>query len=354
MKPYRPHLFVALALLLGVATGARSAPIPNERISADAKWLIHADLDGFRASQAGQYVQKTMLNEALEGLSGQLKFDVPALMQKFKSVTAYGTDFAKDPQANLASAVLIIQTDDEAQKIVEGALAAQLLADEEGKGPLKKLQTEPYPLYNVGKDLYGAILPNGVITLGKSRERIEFAREVLIGKAPSLKGSKSFADFPAAPDALILLGVAEGFNDAMPSLPQAKVLKMADGARIVLGEKQDRIFAEVSLKGKTTEVVGQIQQVLQGLVALASLGQPEDKDLAELVKGIKVTANDKVVSVGVGFPVARALEKLAEHKDHQDRPVKKTKTAKRKAKPQPVESEEAEPPPPPTKKADAK
>lgn len=353
MKRNRPHILVVLALLLGIATGARSAPLSKEQVSAEAKWLIHADLESFRASQTGQYVQKKMLDEMLENLSAQLKFDVPALAQKLKSITAYGTDFKKDPQANLSSAVLIIQTDSEAQKIIEGALAAQLLADTEG--PVKKLQTEPYPLYSVGKELFGAIQPNGIVTLAKSREQIERSHAVLSGKAANLKGSKSFADFPAVTDTFIFLGVAEGFNEAGLIPPQAKVLQMADGARIVLGEKQERVFANVAIKGKTTEVVGQIQQVLQGLVALGSLGQPEDKDLSELVKGIKVAASDKVVSVGVEFPVARALERLAEQSEgHHDRPAKKTKTAKRKAKPQPVESEEAQPPPPPTKQADAK
>ncbi len=301
---------VGLAWFLTFSGVGSASPLPRQRIPADAKWLFHADLVGFRASQIGHYVQTNFLSGPLKEVSSNLKFDAEALLRKVTSVTAYGSDFKKnDPEASLTSGVLILQTDTETQQIVEGALAAQLLANT--NSPLKKLQTQPYPLYAVGKDLFGAIQPEGVILLGKSRERINQATQVLGGKLPNLSGGQGFTDFPATSDSFVFLGVAEGFNQLIDLPPQVKVLQMADGVRIVLGEKAELLFVDLALKSKSAEIVTQIQQVLQGIVALFSLGAPENQDLSELVRSTKVTAADKIVAVGMQFPVAKALALIA-------------------------------------------
>ena len=317
-----------LACFLTFSDLASASPLPRQRIPADAKWLFHADLVGFRASQIGHYVQTNFLSGPLKEVSSNLKFDAEALLRTVTSVTAYGSDFKKnDPEASLTTGVLILQTDAETQQIVEGALAAQLLANT--NSPLKKLQTQPYPLYAVGKDLFGAIQPDGVILLGKSRERIDQATQVLEGKLPSLLGGKAFTDFPATSDSFVFLGVAEGFDQLLELPPQAKVLHMADGLRIVLGENADVLFADLALKSKTQEVVTQIQQVLQGLIALFSLGAPENQDLSELVRSTKVTTADKVVAVGMQFPVAKALALIAKGgQQDSDTPKPERKSSK--------------------------
>lgn len=321
--------FVAVLALSGVVS---ATSLPRERISADAKWLLHTDLAAFRASQLGGYVQSNFLTEPLKQMSSNLKFDTEALLQKFSSITAYGSGFNKqDPQASLSTGVLVLQTDAQGQQIVEGTLAAQLLADT--NSPLKKLQTQPYPLYAVGTDLYGAIQPNGVILLGKSRERIDHASQVLAGKLPSLKDGKQFADFPVSSDSYLFVGIAADFNELADIPPQAKVLQMADGIRISLGEKAELLVAELALKSKSQEVVVQIQQVLQGIVALVSLGQPENQDLVELVRNTKVTTVDQFVAVAMKFPVAKALTYLTQMgRSDADAPKTSTKAGKVKAK----------------------
>jgi len=325
-----PRFGLACVLILSGMVSA--APLPRERISAEAKWIIHADLVGLRASQLGGYLQTNFLNEHLKEISSSLKFDAGALAEKVASITAYGSGFKKqDPHASLSTGVLLIQTDAETQKIVEGALAAQLLAVT--NGPVKKLQVQPYPLYAVGTDLYGAIHPTGIILVGKSRERIDEAAQVLGGKLPSLKDRKEFADFPVSADSYFFLGIAADFNELADIPPEARVLQMADGVRLTLGEKSESLVAELALKSKSTEVVNQIQQVLQGIVALFSLGQPENQDIMELVRNTKVTTLDQFVAVGVKFPVAKALTLIGQmNAPDAPAPKKPAKTGKKKQK----------------------
>jgi hypothetical protein len=89
---------------------------------------------------------------------------------------------------------------------------------------------------------------------------------------------------------------------------------LADGGRVVLGENADQLFVNLALKAKTSEVVTQMQQVIQGLIAMASLGKPDDKDVMQLVQSTKVSATDKVVSVSVEYPVDKAIQRIDEQK----------------------------------------
>ena len=127
--------------------------------------------------------------------------------------------------------------------------------------------------------------------------------------------------------------------------PQARILQMADGGRVVLGEKADRLCLDLALKGKSKEVVTQIQQVVQGMIALFSLGQPKNKDLSELMQSTKVSTSENVVSVGVEYPVQKALIKLAEQIN--DKPKsKKAKSSKKVQQPATETAEEEEKPEP--------
>lgn len=343
---------LSFAWVLALSGIAWAAPLPRERIAADAKWILHADLTGFRGSQLGGYVQTNYLDQFLKQMSSNMKFDAQALVQKMTSITAYGSGFKKqDPEASLSTGVLLLQADAETQKILEGALAAQLLANT--NGPLRKLQGEPYPLYAVGSDLYGAIQSNGMILVGKSRERIDQASLVLAGKSPSLKESKMFTDFPVSSDSYFFLGIAAEFNELADIPPQARVLQMADGVRLTLGEKAELLQAELALKSKSTEVVNQIQQVLQGVVALFSLGQPENQDIAELVRNTKVTTLDQFVAVGVKYPVAKALA-LIEQLNAPEPPAPKKPAKATKKKNKAVEKAESKPEEPNGEKTEAK
>ena len=152
------------------------------------------------------------------------------------------------------------------------------------------------------------------MVLSKSREAVEKAEAVLNGKSANLSTGKAFSGFPETPKAFFFLAIAEGFNEDAPLPPQAKVLKMTEGARLILGENAGSLFLNLALKAKSSEVMTQMQQVIQGTVALASLSQPENPDLMQLAQSVKVSGDDKMVTVGVEFPVEKAIRLLGEKK----------------------------------------
>ena len=138
---------------------------------------------------------------------------------------------------------------------------------------------------------------------------------MLAGKAPALASGAAFGGFGDMKEAFFFLGVAEGFNAGNGLPPQAKLLQVADAGRIALGEDSTQVFLNLALRGKTPEVVVQMQEVMQGIIAIGSLSQPQDKDVAQLLQSIKVSTTDNFVNVRVDYPVARAIEQLAQVRD---------------------------------------
>jgi len=301
-----------LPLLLSLLSPALAASIPKEEVSADAKWLVHLEAAQFRATKVGSFIISELLEPKLGQAVGKLKekvkldLDTKKIIGGLDSITIYGTDY-QSPQDH---AVLLIATSPELQKILVGFLAGMVLAGT--NAPMQVTQTVEgnVTFYAVPDAAYCAVLPGKVIAIGRSRAATENAAKVLQGKAPSLASGAAFGGFGDLKEAFFFVGVAEGFNlgDNLP--PQAKLLQVADAARVALGESADQVFLSLALRAKTPDVVAEMQQVVQGLIAVGSLSQPHENDLGRLLQSIKVSTADNVVNVRVDYPVDKALEQL--------------------------------------------
>jgi hypothetical protein len=307
MKNLAALSVVALALTPRLLAG----PLPKAEVSADAKWLVHVDADKFRSTRIGAYFIKEVLERKLADPRQHLKseFDFDLDVNRISSLTAYGTDYRSKPDRD---GVLIIRTDLELKKGVENAMRKQSQGSDEDSGMVKRLSGGSNPLYSVHNDLFVSIHPGKLVLLGKSREAVEHADAVLSGKSANLGSGKAFTGFPDVPKAFFFVAIAEGFNEDAPLPPQAKVLQLTDGGRLVLGENADKLFASLSLKAKSSQVVTQMQQVIQGTVALASLSKPENPELMQLAQSVKLTTDDNIVTVGIEYPVDKVIQKINE------------------------------------------
>lgn len=312
--------FVQTWMIVAVLAAPAFGALPKEQVAADAKWLLHFDVAQFRSSRVGGYIVREILQKKLSrpltDLKGQFKFDVDPdkILDKVSSITIYGTDY-QSPEDN---SVLLIRVDPDIERAFVGVLAGMSLAG--SNAPVRVDQTQMGDItFSVVQDkVFIAVLPGKVVAVGKSRAMTEQAAKVLQGKAANLKSSKAFSDFPEIRKAFFFLGVAEGFSADTELPPQARLLQLADGGRVVLGEDADQVFVSMGLRAKSSEVVTQMQQVIQGVIAMGSLGQPDDKDLAQLVQSVKVTADKNVVNVSVEYPVEKVIQRLGEQKANAD------------------------------------
>jgi hypothetical protein len=299
-------------LFLSLLNPALAGSIPKEEVSADAKWLIHLDAVQFRATKVGGFITTELLKKKLSQPVGRMKeklkldIDVDKILDGLNSITIYGTDYQSPPDHE----VLLIGISPDLQNILVGFLAGMALAGTNAPVQVTQTQEGGVSFYAIQNNAYCAVLPGKPIVIGRSREITETAAKVLAGTAPSLTSGEAFGGFDDMKEAFFFLGIAKGFNLGNNLPPQARLFQMTDAGRVALGENSSQVFLSLALRGKTPDIVTQMQQVAQGIIALGSLSRPDDKDLAQLLQSIKVSTDGNVVNIRVDYPIDRAIEKL--------------------------------------------
>jgi len=298
-------------LLLALATPVLAGPIQKENIPADAKWLLHWDLEKYRGTGAGQYFEREILAKKLEKPRADLKqyFNFDLEWEKYTSLTAYGTDFEPKDGTN---GVLLIKTDLTTANSAEMAFIKQADYAKSNGGPVEEVKAGPFGTYSINKNVFVSYQKDGRVVMGKSLTQVNKAVAIIQGKSASLAVSPALSGFPSGDNDFFLIALAEGFGDRIPLPPNAKILQTTEGLRAVLREKNDKLSLNLTLKAKSADTCKQMQQVIQGMIALVTLSQQENKDLMLLAQSASVTVDDRLVSLGLDYPVKDAIAKLAD------------------------------------------
>jgi len=308
--------FLALALGAAATWTVAAAPLQKARVAADARWVVHLDVEALLATAVGQTLVREALGPRLDGPSGALKqqlgFDFD--WRRIRSVTLYGSEFAGPEQPH---GVMLVDTDMDVAQGLEAALAKLAAVGHNGARELQRLEDGASPLYCVKGQLFVAPTRGAPVIVGKARDATLRARKVLAGDAPNLDAAPGFGEFCQAGKGFFFLAAAQGFSEAAPFPPQAQVLKLADGLRFNLGEFAEEVRANLALSTRTPESARQIQQIVQGLLALAMLSQADNQDLQSLLQGTRVTLDDKIVTLNVALPSGKLTRRITEAQQQQ-------------------------------------
>jgi len=344
-----------LTLFLTLGATCVGSPLKKEEVAADAKWLMHVDVDKLRTTKVGEYLMQQVLGSKLNELTRQFDFDLD--WNKVSSLTAYGTDYGSKRDFD---GVVLIRTDLDLRKPLDAAV--EKMSKEDGKKPasVSKTQEGPVTTYSMKDSLFVSFQPGSPVIVGKSLNSIEKASGVLSGKSANLASTKTFSEYSKSQKAFFFLGAVEVFDptqepagqshDGEEFNPKAKILKLADGGRVILGEDSNELFLDLSLKAKSADVVTQIQQVVQGMIALAALSQSNNQDLQQLAQSAKVSSAGKIVSLKLGYPADQAVLMLSsnlnrhlENKqsaENNDEPQKKPKSKHHKVRHEPAKPDD--------------
>jgi hypothetical protein len=309
----------SLATILLMVAPAFAGPMQRQEVAADAKWLLHFDVDKLRSTPEGDYLVKELADRVLDEPKAVLKLeaDFDLDFTKANSITAYG-DYS-------SNSVLVLKTDLDIEKLVDAALVQMAKAKNIAEWPVDKSVRDGILTYTFPDHASLWIRPDKIILFSKSASSTEKANDVLAGRSANLASSATFSDFPDGQKTFFFFGAAEGFN-SFPNLntgtgtnnPKAKILKLTESGRVVIGQDADQVFVNFSLKAKTPEVVTQMQQVIQGMIALASLTASENDDVQLLTDSAKVSATGNIVSLNLNFPADKALLILSTQLDRRD------------------------------------
>jgi hypothetical protein len=301
-----PLLILAAAGFTSIATFA--GPLPSAQVDAGAQWLLHLDLDAFRASQIGGRIARDRIEAPMAKAATEIKsqLGVDFDWKRIRGVTAYGTSAARPGQAK---GVLLLDTDLDVKAGLDAAIAKQ---PDGATGKLRLIEAGDNPVYWVKDESYVALITGGPVIVGKFEDDVRRARDVVLGSVPNLAAGNPFSGYPEPAPGVVFYGASQGLADGVPVPPKAEILKKADGLRLLVSEAGGSLVISLAMKTKTVEAAQQVQQVVQGLLALAALGQSSNSDLQELLGGLRVAGGERLVTVEMNYPVAKAIQKMDE------------------------------------------
>jgi len=296
-------LLTSVTLLTGNLVADGVAP---GSVSAEAKWLIHLNLDAFRGSNIGSILFENVIKPQVgEDISG-LRIKTDEVYEGVHAITAYGKSFNKDFN-NIG--VLLIKTEPRLRAIVEATLIQQEAAASE-ETQVRTIQVDPYMVYSLmGDQVFAAILPDETLVVSKSLDQLADAVDVVEDRARGLdEATGGFSRLSTAGDTFFFLATAEGFNESSLIPPQARVLQLADAARLALGETADDLALDLILQARDETTRTQLQKIIEGLLALASFTELGSTDFGDIVMNTNVTHSGNDVNLTMHYPVDRILQ----------------------------------------------
>ncbi len=305
-------VFAAFALPLLSATPSH-AGIDPAIVSADARWLVYADLDSLREGAIGKELIAFGEKMQIDTAGGKLGIDWQKFLATIGSATAYGTNISPDPKQ--IDGTLVIQGSADFRKIAESALIQLNLANPKAVAEITDLPFSAYVAMNTQKEgaerqeVVIAFPPEPIVIISKSKPQILKARDVFRGAAPSL------AKTPTSPLAKFVHGADGAYLFAASAVPaekffpddgpQARILKMADAGSLALGERGENTFAHVELVANSDQMAEKLMKIMQGMTAMMSLAETNDKQLADFLNSAAVDRHGDAVTLDVAYASAR-------------------------------------------------
>lgn len=310
-------LFSLLLLFPLLFAGETRAALNPATVPADARWVIYADLNSLRASAIGKELLAIVEKAQIQAADAKIGLDVQKLAATIGTITAYGTNFAQDP--NLLDGTLIAQGTPDLRKIAEALILQATLTKPEQFTEVKDL---PFPAYAItspakGKDgikgeLIVAFPPEPIVLVSKSRAQLLRARDVFRGAAPSVgkAGDAPLERLLKNSAGAILFGASVVPTDQAITQtgPQARILQMATAGSVGLGENGDQTFAHIELVAASDAMADKLMKILQGMAAMMSLAETNDRQLADFLNSAVVARNDDTVTLNLTYASARLAQ----------------------------------------------
>jgi hypothetical protein len=303
---------LALLPLALLAAPLAAAPLAPERLDktclpADVRWFAHVDLEALARSE---------LYAALsEGGTLRLEDEVDEL-----------AELGLDPLKDLTSVTLFCASADDEDGIlllngnarVDAALEKLKAKDGYRADTLDGRTVHAWG--DGGDAWYAAVLRRDgseerMVVQGHSKRALKAACEVLTGQAKNLaQVAEPRMKAEPAPGSIVFVAASEKLSELAGVEVASSLVQLAEDLVLDVGETRGELFATLVIETKDEREARQVQQVLQGAVALVGLMAGEEPELAEVLQdltgGLRVAARGKTLEAEFRMPVQVLLRDL--------------------------------------------
>lgn len=294
-------------------------------VPADAKWVLHVDLDQLLDTELAQTVRERR-PEIVQGIRQwiQQQYGIDP-RSDLRSVTMFSKDYEE------YTGSVVIQAKYDPQKVRQQLQQAEQLqktqwdnltlytfqvAEHKGnakydtgrnfegrRGNRRTAQRQSRDVsgkvghdQSGGKEMTVVLLDQDTIVFGSSVENAKDVVGLLRGDQPSLRGKESQLLGDGATDA-IMYGAAIKLNNITKQDLPMPVLKQHESINWVFGSEDDQLYETATLVGQSEDVAEKMEQVVRGFLAYETLWAADSEALTELVEAVEVTRDGKQLKV---------------------------------------------------------
>ncbi|MBI5766660.1 MAG: hypothetical protein HZA93_02620 [Verrucomicrobia bacterium] len=345
------HLALLALPLLPISPAA--ATVNPAIVAADAQWLVHVDLNALRESAIGKELIAMAEKAQLDTAGGKVGIDWNKLSATIGTATAYGTTLTTDPKQ--LDGALLFQGTPELRKIAESILIQANLTNPKEVAEITDLPFPAYALRESKKapapkpaagaeekpaaesapkakaadappfEVVIAFPPEPVVLVSKSKAHLLKARDVFRGAAPSLakNSGSALGKFLKSSDGayLFVASMIPAETLVKGDGPQTRILKMASSGSLAIGERSADTFARADLIASNDQMAEKLLKIVQGMTAMMSLAETNDKQLAEFLNSAAVSREGKTVSLSLAYNSARLAQMIKSLQQTQASPA---------------------------------
>lgn len=270
----------------------QAAPFDSKLVPADAKWVLHVDMDAARGTRTWDTIKEHLEHDAnyqsklaeVKTLTG-MQFP-----QDLHDVTLFGASAQEE-----AGVVLIHAKIDK-----EKTMTALQLNSAYGSQPFGEYQVVTWD--DKGKKMFGAFHDESTVIIGRSAENIQGALKTMDAKAPSIETGSALT--AGGKPQLLLYVAAKGLPELKQNgQPRSPIIADLENAWISLSEKGEDALLQASVMSKTAEAAEQMRTALEGIKAMVTLSansdnpDPNAKNAATALTTLKASTENRTMKI---------------------------------------------------------
>ncbi len=318
-------------MVLGLAASTlQAAPPPQQLIPDNTEILIHFNIKSFMESPLAKKglndLFKKMIdeNQQFKDVIKSMGFDP---LKDLTSVTVamgnFKIDMAGGPPQPDVEALILLKGKFDVAKLDTG-LKTLISAGGQDKVSISEWAGKTvYELKEGNKPMFACFLDNETMAASDRKEELQHVLDRMGGKKTT-KLSKEFTTMLEKADqkrtgymAMLMPGSVKDLSTAMPN---GEIVEKIEGINIILDVKENIIidinaFTTDDAAAKQFETMLNQAKDFLGIMALNAPDAEDSKDIGDMISGMRISANNKLVSVKLeikGTLIERAIKKAQE------------------------------------------
>jgi hypothetical protein len=305
-------LFTTLPTMfsLSVSSLTQADPLDTKMIPADARWVVHVDMDAARDTKLWAAVddQLTGNRDFQNGIGKVEQITGASFPRDLNDVTLYGRS------SDDAAGVVIVHAHVNRQQI-ETLLKMNLAYESKPYGDYQLLTWHDD---DKNKTMFGTFRDDSTMIIARSADLVRFALDVMDGKSPSIKVDSPLAA-GAKPQLLAFVAASSLKDLKKPGEDQSPVIQQMQSAWISLTETNGNADLKASVVADTAQNAEQLTHLLDGVKAFVAIqantkagndspAQIKAKTLSSLLEKLTCKRDDKTITLDWTIAVDKSIE----------------------------------------------